>query len=69
MKLSARNLAVGKVISVEEGAIAALVRVEIQGPLTITSLITKDASEDLKLTKGDKVSIIIKSTEVILAKD
>ena len=53
----------------EEGAIAALVRVEIKEPFTVTSMITKDASEDLKLKTGDKVAIIIKSTEVIIGKD
>ena len=69
MRLSARNSAVGTVVSVEEGAIAALVRVEIKEPFTVTSMITKDASEDLKLKTGDKVAIIIKSTEVIIGKD
>jgi molybdopterin-binding protein len=68
MKLSARNIAEGKVVSVEEGAIAALVRVEVTGPFTISSMITKDAAEDLKLKKGDTVSVIVKSTEVILGK-
>ncbi len=69
MKLSARNQAVGQVTSVEEGAITALVKVEIRQPFTLTALITKEASEDLKLKKGDQVSIIIKSTEVIIARD
>ncbi|HVP23042.1 MAG TPA: TOBE domain-containing protein [Conexivisphaerales archaeon] len=69
MKLSARNRAVGTVVSVEEGAIAALVRIEVREPFTVTSMITKDAAEDLKLKKGDKVSVIVKATEVIIAKD
>jgi molybdopterin-binding protein len=69
MRLSARNHAAGKVVSVEEGAIAALVRVEINEPFTVSAMITKDASEDLKLKVGDEVTIIIKSTEVIIGKD
>jgi len=69
MKLSARNHAVGTVVSVEEGAIAALVRVEVKEPFTFTAMITKDASEDLKLRTGDKVTVIVKSTEVILGKE
>ncbi len=69
MRLSARNHVVGKVVSVEEGAIAALVRVEVKEPFTVSAMITKDASEDLKLKAGDAVTIIIKSTEVIIGKE
>ena len=69
MRLSARNHVVGKVVSVEEGAIAALVRVEVREPFTVSALITKDATEDLKLKAGDVVTVIIKSTEVIIGKE
>ena len=68
MKLSARNTITGTVASVEKGAVAAVVKVTVKEPFTITSLITKEATEDLKLKKGDKVSVVIKSTEVIIAK-
>jgi molybdopterin-binding protein len=69
MRLSARNHVVGKVVSVEEGAIAALVRVEVKEPFTVSALITKEASEDLKLKAGDLVTVIIKSTELIIEKE
>ena len=68
MKLSARNKITGTVTDVETGAVAGLVKVKISQPFTITSMITKEAVEDLKLKKGDKVSVVIKSTEVIIAK-
>ncbi|HUI85908.1 MAG TPA: TOBE domain-containing protein [Nitrososphaerales archaeon] len=68
MKISARNIAEGKVSSIEKGAVAAVVKVEVQGPFTFTSMITKDAVEDLGLKRGDKVSVVVKSTEVILTK-
>ncbi len=69
MKLSARNKVIGKVSAVDKGAVAAMVKVDISEPFTITSLITKEAVEDLKLKRGDKVSVVIKSTEVMIAKD
>jgi molybdopterin-binding protein len=69
MKMSARNRIVGIVSLVQEGAVAAVVKVDVKDPFTITSMITKEAAEDLDLKKGDKVSVIIKSTEVIIAKD
>jgi molybdopterin-binding protein len=69
MKISARNKIMGTVSLVEAGAVAAVVKVDVKDPFTITSMITKEAAEDLGLRKGDKVSVIIKSTEVIIAKD
>jgi molybdopterin-binding protein len=69
MKISARNKISGTVVSVEKGADASVVKVEVKDPFTITSMITKEAVDDLKLKKGDKVSVIVKSTEVIIAKD
>jgi molybdate transport system regulatory protein len=68
MKLSARNAIAGTVTDVDKGAVAAVVKVHVKDPFTITSLITKEAVEDLKLKKGDKVFVVIKSTEVIIAK-
>ena len=69
MRLSARNQLDGTVESVEKGIINAKVRIKIQAPATITAVITKEAVEDLKIKKGDKVSAIIKSTEVIIGKE
>jgi molybdate transport system regulatory protein len=69
MKVSARNTSAGVVTSVEKGTVAAVVKVEVKGPFTFTSLITKEAADDLQLKKGDKVSVLVKATEVIIAKD
>ena len=67
MKLSARNVLQGQVIEVKKGAVAAQVRVDIGGGNVLTSMITVDAVEDLGLKQGDRVSVVIKSTEVMLA--
>jgi molybdopterin-binding protein len=69
MKTSARNVVEGKVVAVEKGAVAAVVKVEVKQPFTFTSMITKEAAEDLKLKMGDKVSVMVKSTEVIISKE
>ncbi len=68
LKLSARNQLKGKVVSVEKGVITAKVKVEVKMPVTITSVITKEAVEDLDIKVGDEVTAIIKSTEIIVAK-
>jgi molybdate transport system regulatory protein len=38
-------------------------------PATLTSIISSEAVEDLDLKEGDEVEAIIKSTEVIIAKE
>lgn len=68
LKLSARNKFQGKVVSVEKGIITARVKIEVKVPTTITSVITKDAVEDLDIKVGDEVTAIVKSTEVIIGK-
>ncbi len=69
MQLSARNRIKGKVKKVEKGAVAAAVKIEVNEPATITAMITKEAADDLGLKEGVEVSIIIKSTEIIVARD
>ncbi len=68
VKLSARNSLKGKVVSVEKGVITAKVKVEIVVPATITSVITKEAVEDLDVKVGDEVQVVVKSTEVMIGK-
>jgi len=45
------------------------VKIEVTSPEVITAIITKESVEKLGLKEGDKVSAIIKSTEVMVAKD
>lgn len=67
MKISARNVISGKVVSIKRGAVAASVKVDIGGGHVITSTITVESVDDLGLTEGSECSVVIKSSEVILA--
>ena len=67
MKLSARNVLKGQAVEIKRGAVAAQVRVDVGGGNVITSMITVDALDDLGIKQGDQVSVVIKSTEVMLA--
>jgi molybdopterin-binding protein len=69
LKASARNIVAGKVVAVDKGAVAAVVKVEVKQPFTFTAMITKEAVDDLNLKKGDVVSVMVKSTEVMILKD
>ena len=68
MPLSARNQLEGKIVDVTLGDIMAHVVVKI-GKSQIESVITRRSAEQLGLKKGDKVTAVIKSTEVMLQKD
>ena len=68
MKLSTRNQIKGKVIQVEKGTVMAKVKIDIGGDNVITSTITMDAVNDLKLEKGDDVTVLIKASSVMIGK-
>jgi molybdopterin-binding protein len=68
MPLSARNQIVGKVTEVRLGDIMAHITVRV-GKNDIESVITRRSAEALELKKGDTVTVVIKSTEVMLQKD
>jgi molybdopterin-binding protein len=66
MKLSARNVLKGKVVSIDRGKVTAIVRVDIGGGNVVTSSITMAALEELNLKKGSEVHAIVKASEVLL---
>lgn len=67
MELSARNQLTGVVTAVKLGDLMAEITVDVGGQ-TVVSLITRRSAERLNLQAGDPVTVIIKSTEVMLAK-
>jgi molybdopterin-binding protein len=69
MKLSARNLLKGKVIEVKKGATTAHVRIELTGGAVITSSITNEAVEELRLAPGDDAYAVIKASDVMVGRD
>ncbi|WXG47124.1 MAG: TOBE domain-containing protein [Candidatus Atabeyarchaeum deiterrae] len=69
LKLSARNRLKGEIVSIEKDAVVAKIKVKITTPVTITSVITSEAADDLNLHEGDEVEAIVKSTEVLIAKE
>ena len=68
MKLSARNILPGKVISVTKGTTTAHVSIEIAPGLVVFSSITNNAVDDLALKVGDRVSAVIKASDVMVGK-
>jgi len=66
-KLSARNQIEGKIVELEVDGVMAHVTVKV-GKNLIESVITRRSADEMKLKVGDKVSAVIKSTEVMLQK-
>jgi molybdopterin-binding protein len=67
MQLSARNQLTGTVQDVKTGAVMAEVTVNVDAG-TVTAAITDSSRERLNLKSGDQVSVVIKATEVMVAK-
>ena len=69
MKISARNGLKGKVESVDEGPNTATVKIKIESPSLVTAIISTESVKDLDIKVGDELTAIIKSTEVMVARD
>ena len=67
IRLSARNCLKGNVISVSDGAVNAEVVIELSGGSRVSSIVTRDAVEELGLKPGVSASAVIKESHIILA--
>lgn len=65
--LSGRNQLRGYVDEIRVEGLLAQVRLRI-GDQTLTAVITRDAVDELKLRRGDEALAIVKSTEVMIAR-
>jgi len=67
MKLSARNQLPATVKNVTEGAVMSEIVVEIDGGHEVVAAITAESARRLGLAAGQRVTVVIKSTEVMIA--
>lgn len=67
MKISGRNKLQATVKEVVKGAVMAKVILDYKGD-ELVSVITIDSVDDLDLKPGDKVTALIKSTEMMVIK-
>jgi molybdopterin-binding protein len=68
MKLSARNQIKGTLTEVTKGQTTAHVRIDIGNGVVITSSITNEAVDELKLKVGDSAIAVIKASDVMVGK-
>lgn len=68
MKLSARNQFAGTVTAIEPGAVNGVIKVDIGAGNIVTSSITEEAIGDLGLAVGDRVTVVVKASDVLIGK-
>ena len=66
LEISARNQLTGTITSVEEGAVNAIVKLDVADNIGITSTISIEAVRSLGLQAGNTATAIIKATSVMI---
>jgi molybdopterin-binding protein len=68
MRLSARNQIRSTVTEVHHGEVMSTVKSVLGDGQPLTAAVTKDAARELDIAPGDAIVVVIKSTEVMVAK-
>jgi len=68
MKISARNQFKGTIVSIEEGAVNGIVKIDIGGNV-VTSTISMGSIRELGLKVGGTAYAVVKATSVMVAVD
>lgn len=66
MQLSARNQLKGKITEVQEGAVNAIVKINVGNGNILTADITMQSVKELTLAVGKEVVAVIKATNVMV---
>lgn len=69
MKISARNRLKGKIVDIKKGATTAHVMIDLGGGQIVTSSITNEAVDELKLATGQTAYAIVKASDVMVGLD
>jgi len=69
MRISARNQIKGTVVEVKKGATTSHIRVDIGNGQIVTSSITNEAVDELDIKAKDKVTVVVKASDVMIAVD
>jgi molybdopterin-binding protein len=69
LKVSSRNIFKGIVKRVITGAVNTEVTLEITHKVELTSMITRISAEELELFEGQEAYAVIKSSDIVIARD
>lgn len=69
MKYGAGNNVVGKVTEIKKGSLMCQVKVSVDGPIDLSSVMTLDTLAELGVKTGDSVRVLVKSVNVVLVRE
>ena len=69
MKYGAKNQLVGMVTKIKRGAVMSQVNLEVKADASMSSVLTLEALEELGISEGDQVKVIVKAVNVLLIKE
>lgn len=69
MKISARNVLSGKVVSIVRGPVTTEVTLEIAPGVQVVSTITSSSAQSLNLSEGGAAYAVIKASSVMVGTD
>ncbi len=69
MKYGAKNQLIGTVREIKRGTVMSQVNLDIPDKSSMSSVLTLEALDDLELSEGDQVRVIVKAVNVLLVKE
>ncbi len=66
MKISARNVLKGTIVSIQKGATTAHVRLDVGGTM-VTASITNEAVDEPQLKEAMQAAAVVKASDVMIA--
>ena len=69
MKYGAKNQLTGTVTEIKRGTVMSQVNLEIKADASMSSVLTLEALDDLGISEGDQVKVIVKAVNVLMIKE
>ena len=69
MKYGAKNQLTGTVTGNKRGTVMSQVNLEIKADASMSSVLTLEALDELGISEGDQVKVIVKAVNVLLIKE
>ena len=69
MKYGAKNQLTGMVTEIKRGTVMSQVNLEIKADASMSSVLTLEALDELGISEGDQVKVIVKAVNVLLIKE
>jgi len=69
MKFGARNQLTAKVTGIKKGGVMCQVKLDVADGAAMNSVMTIESLEDLGISEGDNVKVVVKAINVLLVKD